>query len=492
MPSEEHCEQPARGGGAGGPAPSLPEIVDRILAHRSDLSREAVIEMINERVRELEGLIDEDAAALLVAKELGVPLPQAVLPAGRGRLAIKDLVAGLQNVQILARVLKVWSRSPPDGRAMVRLLLGDATSTISAVAWGEKAEEIARLLKPGDCLLITRASVIRYRGELEVKVADNSEVKVVDDPTVPSLESLAERFGVNVHKFHLHEVVVGSGGATLYGVSDGAPSCAIVPGDLGAKLRPGDVLLIQDPRVVTSGAVKRFLLTKLSRIFTLGSSPIDRGGASFGVVDLLEGSEPTRSPLGIRGYHVAVVPSRAGGFLMVLGGLRESLSVLTFSEDAARMLATVKPCSIVEVRGAFATQHGLRLSPYFRLEVRGSGEEATRAETLHRPGSHVSARATIVSAAFRFKILSDGWPLVAAIINVDDGTGWARAITSFPGHVAHLLSADEEAIREGAATGILPATLSYVAEELRGLDVELRGYVSGDRVMAVESIRLLG
>ncbi|MEM2790763.1 MAG: DUF2240 family protein, partial [Thermofilaceae archaeon] len=42
-------------------------IIDQILSHKPELTKSHILKMIEERIKELEGLIDEDAAALLVA-----------------------------------------------------------------------------------------------------------------------------------------------------------------------------------------------------------------------------------------------------------------------------------------------------------------------------------------------------------------------------------------------------------------------------------------
>ena len=117
---------------------AVDKIVDHILAAKKGLTRGKVQEMIKERIAELEGLIDEEAAALLVAKELGVVLPSIEYNANFkfSKLLIKDLIAGLKRIKISARIVRL---PPPlqlnSGKKLQRMVLADESGCINAVSY---------------------------------------------------------------------------------------------------------------------------------------------------------------------------------------------------------------------------------------------------------------------------------------------------------------------------------------------------------------------
>lgn len=444
--------------------------------------------MIEERVNELEGLIDEDAAALLVAKELGVPLPQQLTAAsGVGRPLLKDLLPGLQNVQIAARVLRVSSWKGDDNRAMTRLTVADESACIECIAWGENAERIAKSIRPGDCILIARASVVRYRGRLEVKITDETRLERIDEPSIPPFDELCRIHRVNVVRLHVHEVVSSGKGILAYGVDSEGLACVLIPTGLEAPpLQRGDVILVQDPKIL-AGNARRYRMTRASRLFLIENLLVTKSQFRIAEVDE-EGVHP--NAIGLRGHYVAAIPSKfRGGFLVVLSGQRSATSVLTFDEGLAADLRSIRPGALVELIGLYATQRGYRLNPFHNLIVLAHEKPSSYSENFS-PGGYVKSRATVVSASFKLRTLSSGEPFVGAVMILDDGVGRARVLTSYFDHLSSLLSASWEEVRELASLGALSHLLAYAEEELRGAEVEVEGYLSGDGVLALTDIKV--
>ncbi|MEM2822577.1 MAG: DUF2240 family protein [Thermofilaceae archaeon] len=462
-------------------------IIDQILSHKPELTKSHILKMIEERIKELEGLIDEDAAALLVARELGVPLPQSPLPS-KVKLPLKDLIPGLQNVRIIARVLKVFDWRFPDGKMMVKIVIADETACVDCVAWGETAERIAREVKPGDCILINRAAIVKYKGRVEVKIGEGSTVERIEDPTIPSLDELVGVHNVDILKLLVHEVVVGKNGLVVYGVSNGAPVCVLIPSSSALQIQRGDMVLIQEPRKLMGG-LTRYKLTRVSRVFVTGNMNVDT--IDFKQVDLDNDEELPLSVFAVRGRYAAVIPSSYNKLTLILCGQRHSTSILTYDENLVNELRHVKPATLLELKGVYYTPRGLRLNPFYHLRVlEQQHSPQVLMDNLSSAGCYVRTEATILSVSFKHKILKDGSPVIGAVINVDDGTGYARAVVSGIDHVGVLLGAGWDDIREQAVLGMLPKLLAYVEEEIRGSDVELEGYLSGDRVLAVTNLGL--
>ena len=120
------------------------DIIKRILALKPNLTWEAVERLIEEERAKAEGLLTEEAAAHLVASNLGLDSAGERIEA---KLNIGDLTTGLNDVSFTARVIHVF---PPhtferrDGREgkVLRMLLGDHTGSVAVVFWDDKADHV--------------------------------------------------------------------------------------------------------------------------------------------------------------------------------------------------------------------------------------------------------------------------------------------------------------------------------------------------------------
>lgn len=471
---------------------TVERVIDHILAHRKDLTRNDVRRMIEDRVAELEGLIDEEAAALLVAKELGVPLPPEHTTSYRGnRLLIKDLVVGLKGAKLEAIIVKL---PPPlqlrSGKKLQKMVLADESGCITVTAWDSVADSIASLgLKPGDRVLVKNASVREYKGERELVLSEGSEIAKLENGGWSELGEMVSRCGVEAFVMVVHEVVEGEGGYSVYGVTRSGPACVLLH-ESPELPRPqvGHVLFVQDARRLHS-EFPRYRVTKLSRIFVLGAELVKE--SAFKTVQVGELQSCNGEVVGVKGRLVAVLPSRRGtSSTLIIADRSASVGILTFSDNLAVELSSAKPGTLIEVMGVYSSGRGLRLNPFYRVTKLGWEPPAQVAEAL-AVGGYVRCRATIVSASFRYRLLESGEPLLGAVVTIDDGTALARALTSYALHIQELLGSAWDEIREYASTGVLPHILSFSEEYLRGFDCEIEGWLSGDGVMAVERVRLL-
>ena len=154
------------------------DIIKRILAMRSELTREAVRMLIEEEKARAGGLLTEEAAAHIVASTLGLGAGQRF----EARMRIGKLTSGLSDVSITGRVIHVF---PPrrfirrDGREgkVVNMLLGDGTGSVRVVLWDEKADLIsAGKVRPGRIVRILHGYTRERQGEVEVNVGRRGEI----------------------------------------------------------------------------------------------------------------------------------------------------------------------------------------------------------------------------------------------------------------------------------------------------------------------------
>ena len=160
---------------------STEDVIKRILAVKPNLTREAVERLIQEEKAKAAGLLTDEAAAHLVASNLGMDGAGERIEA---KLKIGALTSGLNDVSLTGRVLHVF---PPrtfqraDGRQgkVLRMLIGDATGIVAVVFWDDKADHII-------ASKVARGKIIRIlhgysrerqgTGEVEVNVGNRGSV----------------------------------------------------------------------------------------------------------------------------------------------------------------------------------------------------------------------------------------------------------------------------------------------------------------------------
>jgi ssDNA-binding replication factor A large subunit len=154
---------------------STQDIIKRILALKPNLTEGAVRELINQERAKAAGLLTEEAAAHLVANNLGIN------GAGRrieAKLKIADLTAGLSDVSLTGRVIHIFpsrtfDRDNTRKGKVLRLILGDETGSVTAVFWDEKADHVeASNLKPGKLVRIIHGYSRDRRGNIEINIGN--------------------------------------------------------------------------------------------------------------------------------------------------------------------------------------------------------------------------------------------------------------------------------------------------------------------------------
>jgi replication factor A1 len=162
-------------------------IVENILSKRHDLSQEEVLALIEQKKEEGRGLLSDEGAARLVAEELLIRTKGREL----GRMQVKDLVSGLNDVTISGRVLLAWPpqgfqrRDGTQGRVM-SLILVDRTGRVRCALWDRHTDTAS---KSGDI----QGKIIRighaytrqgFSGEPEVNAGERSSIEF-DPQDVP-------------------------------------------------------------------------------------------------------------------------------------------------------------------------------------------------------------------------------------------------------------------------------------------------------------------
>jgi ssDNA-binding replication factor A large subunit len=117
------------------------EVINKILSAKLNLTKEKLEKLIEEKKQMYSGLLSDEGAVRLIAQELLIDLSSKPKPV---EVKIKDLVAGLNNVTLTARVIIDWPiqnfiKGNGEKSVVKKLLLADETGVIQCLAWSEKA-----------------------------------------------------------------------------------------------------------------------------------------------------------------------------------------------------------------------------------------------------------------------------------------------------------------------------------------------------------------
>jgi replication factor A1 len=192
------------------------DLIARILAKRPDLTREKVEALIASKVK-LSPLINEEAAAYMVASELGVDLGEFELIT---KLKIENLVPGMRNVSLVGRVIFLY---PPqtftrlDGNLgkVVRGTIADDTGVVNIVLWNDKAELVERreIIQDQIVKIIRGYTRKGLYGEVELHVNSEGDMLVspIDIKEFPKAETFFKKIG---------QITDGDRIANIFGVVD--------------------------------------------------------------------------------------------------------------------------------------------------------------------------------------------------------------------------------------------------------------------------------
>lgn len=166
------------------------QIVEKIV-EETELDEDEVEEKVEEKMEEFEGLVSEEGAIHLVAKEAGVQVAES----GDQALKVENIVPDMRKVNLKARVTNIsdintFERDDEEEEGKVRnMTLGDDTGTIRLTLWDEQTE-IADKVEKDDAIGVSGAYTVEdNQGNAELRLGDSAQVKMVDDDEIPEVEN---------------------------------------------------------------------------------------------------------------------------------------------------------------------------------------------------------------------------------------------------------------------------------------------------------------
>ncbi len=150
------------------------ELLNRII-EKTGYTKESVENLINQKVKQLSGLITRNGAAHIVANELGIKLFDKV----SGRLKIKNILLGMRDVETVGVVkqnfgVREFSTGNRQGK-VASIIIADETGSIRVVFWNNIADTVNKI-KVGDIVKVIAGYVRGRNDSKEIHLNDRSKV----------------------------------------------------------------------------------------------------------------------------------------------------------------------------------------------------------------------------------------------------------------------------------------------------------------------------
>lgn len=162
----------------------LDEMVKKI-SGETGIKEEEILDRIEQKRKELGGLITLEGAAHIVANELGINLFEKL--SNVIELKIENIIPGMKNVDVIGRVLRIFpskSFKRTDGKEdkMCSMIIGDETGNIRVVVWGRNVN----LIESGE---IVEGDILKIRGGYtkeningEPEIHINNRTRIIVNP----------------------------------------------------------------------------------------------------------------------------------------------------------------------------------------------------------------------------------------------------------------------------------------------------------------------
>jgi len=172
---------------------TLEETIELILKHRSDFERNDILKMIQEKRQELgPEVINDESAAMIVARELGVDLHR-VTPSARQR--IEDITESTKNVNALVGIVdsisdvRTFQKSDGTEGKVASIFLRDETGSIRVALWDDMTRAISEdVLTPGTIVQVRGAYVKMGLGDaIELNIGRMGTIQPLEDDEIEEI-----------------------------------------------------------------------------------------------------------------------------------------------------------------------------------------------------------------------------------------------------------------------------------------------------------------
>jgi replication factor A1 len=166
---------------------TLEETIELILKSLPEYQRQDILKMIDEKRQELgPEVVNEESAAMIVARELGIDLQQI---SAKARLRVEDIDENTRTVALTGKVVSIgpvrtFTRKGEGGEGKVAsIVIADETGQIRVALWDDITRVVSEEdVKMGDVIQIRGGYVRKGLGDaLEVNLGRQGGIKVLDE-----------------------------------------------------------------------------------------------------------------------------------------------------------------------------------------------------------------------------------------------------------------------------------------------------------------------
>ena len=180
----------------------------------ADVPEEKFRAAVEQKVEQMDGLADEETAAMIVAHELSDGTVET----------ISDIETGMDEVQFVAKVVSVgdvrtFERDEGEGRVL-NVDVADETGSVRLAFWDGRAEAAKKELVEGEVIRVGGTPADGYSG-LEVSVSD-AEPADADIDVTPGDEATVEALTMGQSDVTLRGLVLGTDDVRTFQRDDGS------------------------------------------------------------------------------------------------------------------------------------------------------------------------------------------------------------------------------------------------------------------------------
>ena len=452
---------------------NIERLIKIIIEQKPKLSKEELLSRIEEKIAQLGGIVDKEGAAILVAKELGIQIPREEILLNTSKLEIADLVPGLNNISLIARIAKIQGPyTTSSGRKLVILEIYDKTRSVVLKIWDDMIEKIlSKELKPGDCVLIEGAYSKRFQGNLELGVSSIGKIHKMNAhecKEIPSIEYIANErddilLGVIIEQAKSLKPMY----TCVFGFINDKPFAGNLPETASLSVVPQKVI-IQDARLVETNSACYLNLTQNSKIYALGA-PEEH---------LVQELSSKFDEILLRGLYLGYELSRQKGGRIYIYSNNNIEKVLVFDDYLLVPFSEKSPLEKLSIGPCYKINNSKKLRECFKASFSSKTipqNNITKSKYLYNAKYIENTEVVITSARIIYRIIGDRH-LMSLRFKVEDSSSFGILISNQKVYLEKIFHQKIEAIGD-LPKNVREEILRYLEHESLGKRLIISGYV---------------
>jgi len=487
------------------------EIIQLILSKKKELTVDDVLKMIEERINELGGLIDEEAAAMLIAKELGIRFIPKDQSFKISSLKIKDISSGYRNIILEAYILKVSEiynfRRADEYRKYVRILLGDDTGQIWMVLWDNQALKAYEKFIPGDLVRIEGGFCRKYRDKLELGLLKNGKISITRKAeSLEQIYNIRQKFDLNIVFLHIIDILQSKKSQCLYCLDENKGWYRVTSFNPLSNIKTGDKILLQDSRIrKISNNIYTAYISGLTRIYILNKLSTPKINKENEIRPLLDknflkvtsDSVLQEKDLDIEGIYIGFIPFRRKGGSLWLTDENKNIRIPLFDDDLLDSLINIEQLQKIRIKGVTIRKtenkivfRALNCSEIVFLNEKYDIPNIQCSHLLTDKSCFIKNTSSIVN--FSLGIREYNGKIIGGInIKIDDGTAQSNILTNKINIIEKFLGLSASELLDYKKDNILADVIDYLKEDLLGKNLFVEGILLKSGMIIPSNVEIL-